>query len=181
MHKKILKTIAAAMMAAALSPAGVWAQQATQTAALVPFTGQSGYQELKLGGDSWYLAFHGTRNDVITLVEAGWMGRAGQLCEAAHKAYVVELRYVDEPVYLTDPVASNDDGLEIVKVRSGPIFIPIYTPSGPRNVSPTLTPTKAAPLRCINETTGLRPGKAAVPVADAINTARTAGMPIPVK
>jgi len=89
-------------------------------------------------------------------------------------AQVVELQYVNEPAYETDQMAATED-VASVKV-AGPVYIPMFIPSGPRNIPPNLTPTKAAPIRCVNQLAGLRPDKTAISVADTQDNARNAGL-----
>jgi hypothetical protein len=129
-----------------------------------PYTGHAGYQEFRLGPDSWYLAFHGTRDHSMDDVQAAWLSRARQLCQSVRKPYLVELRYVGEPVYDSEPVARADDPATF-KV-AGPAYIPLFIPSGPRNIPPDITPTKAAPLRCVDRSSGLRAGKRATSVEE---------------
>lgn len=150
--------------------------QTSESLSVAPFTGEAGFQELRVGGDSWYVAFHGTRKHAIGSVQAGWLARAGQLCESAGKQYVVELRYVGQQVFPEDPVASNED-FSIVRT-AGPVYIPMFIPSGPRTIPPNLTPTKAAAIRCVEKGSGLNVGLAAIPVADAKEGARKTGLSV---
>jgi len=152
--------------------------QSVEALALAPFTGEAGYQEVQLDGDAWYLAFHGTRKHGIKQVQAGWWARAAQLCETARKPLIVELRYVGEPVYDDEPVAQHDDDVSLVRV-AGPVFIPMFIPSGPRNIPPNLTPTKASAVRCVERGTGLRAGRKAVTLAEAKEEARLGSVSAP--
>jgi hypothetical protein len=129
------------------------------------FEGQSGYQEIALAGDSWYLAFHGTRNNSLSSVEAGFWGRAAQLCRSAGKAYVVELVYVGERVLPSDPnlVQFESVSSRLVPVRSF-IYIPIFIRGGPVTSNAperVITPSKMSAIRCLSEDantiSGLRP------------------------
>lgn len=168
-------TTGAVWVAMVVSPA--WAQT-MEPLALAPFTGAAGYQEIQLEGDNWYLAFHGTRKHSIEQVRTGWWARAAQLCESARKPFIVELRYVGDPVYADEKMARYDDGFRAIPV-AGPIYITMFIPSGPRNIPPTLTPTKAAVLRCVDLNTGLRTGRKAVTLAEAKEEARKGGMTVP--
>jgi hypothetical protein len=151
--------------------------QNSDSLSVAPFTGEAGFQELRIGGDSWYLAFHGTRKHAIGSVQAGWLARAGQLCESAGKQYIVELRYVGQQVFPEDQVASYEDFL-IVRT-AGPVYIPIFIPSGPRTIPPSLTPTKVAAIRCVERASGLNANLVAIPTTDAKDAARKAGVSIP--
>lgn len=165
-----------ALIAVAWFPQAAHAQSA-EAVSVAPFTGESGYQEIRLAADSWYLAFHGTRKHAISSVQAAWLGRAGQLCESAGKPYVIELRYVGQPAFPEDPVASAED-FSVVRV-AGPVYIPMFIPSGPQTITPALTPTKAAAIRCAASSSGLKAGLVAIPVSEAKEGARKVGLSKP--
>lgn len=154
--------------------------QTTEMPNLAPYEGDSGYQEFSLGPDSWYVAFHGTRKHSMATVEAAWLARAAQLCNSIQKSHLVELKYVGERVLDSDEVARNDAALDahLYKV-AGAVYIPIFTPSGPREITPVLTPSKVAAVRCFSTDNGLRSGKTAVTTAEALASARKAGLAIP--
>lgn len=145
-----------------------------------PYSGDSGYQDLQLGPDSWYVAFHGTRKHSISTVETAWRARAAQLCQAANARYVVELKYVGDRALESDAVAAapEDPSAHVHRV-AGFVYIPIFTPSGPREIAPLLTPTKMGPVRCLPSIERLRQGKVAIDVQEAIGAARKAGLSIP--
>jgi len=145
-----------------------------------PFTHQGGYQELSLGPDAWFVAFHGTRKYSMNAVEAGWLARAAQLCASIQRKFLVELRYVGEPVFETDRLAIEPAAeFDYFKTKGSVVYIPIITSSGPQEIPPYLTPSKLAAVRCISTDAGLRPGKKAVTTDNAIAIARDAGLRIP--
>lgn len=174
---RLTRRIVAALACAAL--AGAVHAQATEPMPLAAFAGDVGYQEVPLDGSSWYLAFHGTRKHALGQVQAGWWARAVQLCESAHKPFIVQLRYVGEPVYEEEPLARYDDDFSTLRVPAGAVYIPIFIPSGPRNIPPSLTPTQAAVVRCVDRTTGLRTGRKALSFAEARQEARNGGVTVP--
>ena len=155
------------------------AQQA-EVPTFQPYAGESGYQDLQLGPDSWYVAFHGTRKHSISTVEQAWKARAAQLCRSTSTRYFVELKYVGDRALESDAVASvPEDSSAYMQRVAGVIYIPIFTSSGPREISPLLTPTKMGAIRCLSNVEGLRQGKVATEVLDAISSARKAGLSIP--
>ena len=137
--------------------------QSSDTLKVEPFIGSAGFQEINLENEGWYLAFHGTRNHTIESVNSGWLLRASELCEMANKPYIVELRYIGQQVFEDDPIAIYQEVIMQKVARAA--YIPIYIPSRPRQVTPLETPTKAAPIRCVLQATGLKSGLVALPVA----------------
>lgn len=134
-----------------------------------------GYQDIRIGPDSWYVAFHGTRLHSIAQVELGWLGRAAQLCRSIRKRHVVELRYVGEPVFQEESVVRNDKTAPPRATRvAGSVPIPIFIPSSPVVVARQETPSKMAAVRCIDDLNGIRPGKTGIPVSDALEAANKA-------
>lgn len=174
----------ACALAASCAPIAIAHAQSKDVPAFAPYTGTSGYQEIDLGNDTWYVAFHGTRDHGMQSLEAGWLARSAQLCSAAGKQFVVELKYVGEPVSSTDRLSSSDETpyspSQALPLRvAGSVPIPIFIPSGPREITPILTPSKMAPARCLATAAGLRDGKTAVSIAQALETARGAGLKLP--
>jgi hypothetical protein len=151
------------IMSSILSPSFSIAQEA-QTFQLIPFAGASGYQELNLGTDSWYLAFHGEDNFEPRAVVAAWLTRAGYLCESTGKQYVVELRYIGQRVFPEDRLVNHHEliPIQVANRVQVPIYIPIPQPRTPKP-----TPSKSAAIRCVSENSALLPGRVAVPVAKA--------------
>jgi hypothetical protein len=142
-----------------------------------PHNGRSGYQEIPLNGNSWYVFFEGTRDDKIEKVEAGWATRAAELCKNSGKKYFVEQRYVSEKILKDEPlnISRNDlaSGLHTV---AGMIFVPIYTPSSPRAINPILTPSKMAAIQCLDKQDQLIDTSRAISVDTTLDKAITLGI-----
>ena len=173
--------MASSLVAAALLVASSLARaQSPEIPSFQPYSGESGYQDLQIGPDSWYVAFHGTRKHSMSTVEAAWRARAAQLCQSAGSRYVVELSYVGDRALESDAVAAvPDDSSAYMHKVAGFIYIPIFTPSGPREITPILTPTKMGAIRCLPALERLRQGKVAIDVREAISAGRKAGLSIP--
>jgi hypothetical protein len=163
---------------AALLSAALFATASAQTVeplSVAPFAGESGYQEIPLDATSWYLAFHGTRKHSLAQVQTGWLARASQLCESVRMPFIVELRYVGDTAYEGEAVAQDAREWEMVNA-AGAVYIPMFIPSGPRNIPPHLTPSKSAVVRCLDRDTGLKPGRTAISLAQAKEAARKLGL-----
>ncbi len=173
-----LSTICATVASLMLAPLA--SAESVEIPAFVPYVGESGYQEIDLHNNAWYVAFHGTRKHTIALVEAAWLGRSAQLCATTGKKFIVELRYVGERVFESDELVELSLGQSGLSYKvAGFVYIPIFTSSGPREITPMLTPSKLSAIRCIESEQGLRAGKAAISVRDALASARKAGLAIP--
>src|ERR1700745_2221854 len=92
----LLVLVASAGLAA--NPAVTGAGTPPDLPKFAPLAGTTGYQEIQLANDTWYLGFYGTRSHRVDLIEHGWAARAAQLCAAMQRGYFVQLRYVTEPV-----------------------------------------------------------------------------------
>lgn len=150
--------------------------QVAEPVEVAPFTGSAGFQDISVGPESWYVAFHGTRRHSMPVVEAGWLARAAQLCDSVHKGHLVELRYIDEPLYEADSVAEQEaDRRPYPLMVASAVYIPIFVPSSPTNIPPHITPSKMAAVRCVDDLNGLRPGKSPVSVKQALQAATEAG------
>ncbi|MBS0578651.1 MAG: hypothetical protein JSR36_05255 [Proteobacteria bacterium] len=145
-----------------------------------PISGSSGYQEIKLSDDSWYLGFFGTREHSMELLGAAWAARAAQLCAQVKQPYFVRLRYIGEPVLAADRAARSSPGAAAYARPVGggyvPIFIPMPQAHGPITV---LTPAIEAPVRCIAGPDSLVDHARAVSGADSVAAARQRGFAIP--
>ena len=144
-----------------------------------PAAGRTGYQEIRLADDSWYLAFYGDRENPIELVQAAWAARAAQLCDGLKHPYFIELKYVSEGVLKSAPsaaIAGSDARLYPV----GAVYIPIFIPQPSHGVMPAvITPSKLAALRCVDAPDKLLDPSRAVSTAEALASARTRGFKLP--
>jgi hypothetical protein len=145
------------LSALALLLAGAHAVADTGAAplAIAPSTGDTGYDEIKLSANTWYVAFFGSRQTAPASVETAWKARVATLCAQQEAPFFVELRYVAEPVLASDKVAlAGADELGALLRPAGAVYIPIYTPrSAPVTVT---TPAKMAPALCVAEPAALR-------------------------
>ena len=143
-----------------------------------PVSGITGYQEIKLSEDSWYVAFHGQRKHSMELVEAGWGARVAQLCTGIQRAYFVQLRYVGEPILKTSPAAAVKPLIGSAH-PVGMVYIPIFIPQAHRAALAVVTPSKSAAIRCVQSPDALLDRSRAFSVTEALSTARQRGLQIP--
>ncbi len=171
---------AAALVGALALAASHAGAQSPEPPTFAPYVGGGGFQEIELGGDAWYVAFHGVRQNTMAAVEAAWLARSAQLCLAGNKRFLVELRYVGEHVLSSEPMAHlPSDVSGYAQHVAGVVYIPIVISSRPQQFSPIITPTKMAAIRCLSTVTGLRADKVAVDAQAALHAARSAGLVIP--
>ncbi len=140
-----------------------------------------GYQELPLGNGRWYVAYQGNADTSPDWVDAAWSARSAQLCKAGGSTHFIALRYVSEAVGVRDEQqadAGNDSAWRMLQA-AGPIYIPIYTPSGPRTILPLTAPSRLAAIRCISDPLSLKNPARAISVGDALETARWQGVAVP--
>jgi hypothetical protein len=131
--------------------------QSVDTPALAPFEGNSGYQEIAISPDVWYLAFHGTRQHSRDAIEAAFWFRAAQLCGSVNKSQVIELVFLGEKLFASDPeVADLEAGANYRQFVKGFIYIPIYIPTQ-RSAGGAFyeTPSKTSAIRCLKTADGL--------------------------
>lgn len=152
------------------------AWQAAGAAEFIPFgpyAGDTGYQEIKLADQSWYVAVFGNRKTELAWVESGWKARAAQLCAGVQANYFVEMRYVGERIFIDEKSAAREGG-EVSRLMrmAGTAYIPIYVPSGPREVSDYVVPGKQAPIRCLLNPALLNDRARAVSVQEMLSQAR---------
>lgn len=140
-----------------------------------PFSGYTGYQEVKITDQSWYVAFHGDRQTSLEYVKAGWHARAAELCTLQNAAYYVEMRYVREPLLVDDREAERSQGSLIP--AAGYIYVPIFTQRSAASVS-VIAPSKLAAVRCVTEISSLREPSRAVSVGKALEDAAKVGIRI---
>jgi hypothetical protein len=142
--------------------------------AIEPFAGDTGYQEIKLSDNSWYVAYFGSRKTAMTDVEMSWRVRAARLCEIQNSPYFVELNYVAEPVLTGDKLSSTGpENFSAGYRKVGAIFVPIYTP--PVSLDPEIVPTKMAPILCLAAPTALRAPERVQEVSSILAQARKNG------
>jgi len=144
----------------------------------VPFAGHSGYQEIRVAEDSWYVAFHGTRDHNIQSVDAAWAARAAELCNSLGAAYFVQLKYEGEAV-LDGEKISRETRRRTWMRNAGAVFIPIYVPRSSGSAMIFYTPSKMAAVRCLKSSDGLRDPKRLQSGADALLAARQMGIKLP--
>jgi hypothetical protein len=141
-----------------------------------PYGGIEGYQELALGADLYFVAFHGARSTPATDVILGWRTRAAQLCVAAGTAQFVELEYSFEPVLTNDPLSfdTNRRSEDATLLPAAFIYIPIFTPrrTGGAFID---APTRQAHVRCIRDLSLLIQPDRAIYVAPVLDEARARG------
>jgi len=143
-----------------------------------PLAGQEGYQEIPLGVDSWYVAFHGTRSHSMPTVEAGWAARAAQLCLGAHKGLFVALRYVGEPVVRQAPTSGSTSFRPGWLRPAGAVYVPIFIPEANGPPAPYLTPSRQGAILCVSSADVLADPSRARDGREAIDLARKAGYAI---
>lgn len=165
------------LMAALLASTTVAAQ--AQPPPFVADDGKVGYQELAISADTYYLTFHGSRDTSGPWVDAAWQARASQLCTAKGAEAFVALRYIDEAVLAGDIAMAKWNTMHAwaVKVAGAPIYIPMFIPTGPRNASID-APGKSGPVRCLAAGAQLHDPSRAVRIADSLDAARKAGVPV---
>jgi hypothetical protein len=172
----LVRTVLASLLSSAMGASA----QSGEPPPFVAYSGESGYQEISLRVDEWYVAFHGARKHAMASVETAWLARAAQLCAAGGKQYVVELNYVGDRVYESERLSGTGELQENLSHKvAGVVYIPIITSYGPREIRPMLTPSKMAAIRCATTVDGLRAGKTGMSVSDALAKARSAGITLP--
>lgn len=138
-----------------------------------------GYQDLRLADDHWYVAYQGNKDTAPSWVDAAWAARSAQLCAASGASHFVQLRYVFESVAAGDtPFANSGAGPDapFVLRTAGPVYLPIFVPSGPRVIVPRIGPSKLAAVRCVRGTSSLIDSSRAVGVQDTLTKSREAGI-----
>lgn len=145
-----------------------------------PASGRTGYQEIQLADDTWYLAFYGDRDNPLELVQMAWAARAAQLCEGMKHPYFVQLKYVSENVLKAPPSAELLARDARAYRVGGAVYIPIFIPQPSHGVMPAVTtPSKSAAVRCIDGPDKLLDPSRAVSTSDALTSARTRGFRLP--
>ncbi len=142
-----------------------------------PYTGVEGYQEIVLGEDLFYVAFHGSRNSAMPEIEAAWKTRAAQLCLERGVAEFIQLHYSFEPVLKTDPPpvpGRRKEAMGSLVRTAGVIYIPIITPrsSGAASVD---APSKQAPVRCVRDPSAVLNPERLVAAQEALDDATKRG------
>ncbi|SRR5260221_1589790 len=142
------------------------------------FTTQ-GYQELKLSDARWYVAYQGSQDTAPAWIALAWAARSAQLCASAGAKAFVELRYPFEAVTKQD-VAQNHETSDrtpyMQRTAAAPVYIPIYTPSGPRAIPPVLGPSKLAAVRCLSDSDVPTDPARAVSIKEALERAAQGGI-----
>jgi hypothetical protein len=136
-----------------------------------------GYEDIKIGPATWYVAYQGNRSTPPDWIDAAWSARAATICQAAQHRYVVALRYPMEPVTPQDDVADARRGAWSGWTRqnvAGFIAIPIYTPAAPPQ--PITGPSKLGAIRCIDDPQSLKDPKRAIAVDQSLLDTRSAGV-----
>jgi len=132
-----------------------------------PDRGASGYQQIELGPDAWYLTYLGAYEDETWWIQAAWNLRAAQLCTTRKADHFVELRYTGEPVLSTDKPLALESGPEAWPTKAVYIFVPVPR----RRILANPFASKLAAVRCIPDVQLLKDPKRAVSVKDSIATA----------
>lgn len=120
-----------------------------------------GYQEIKLEPKLYYLSINGRKKTSGPELERAWALRAVELCAAEGTSHFVRLEHLFERVLAADPIAALRAKPGPVKVKGGPIYIPIYTPSGPSFID---EPAFGAHLRCVDAASTILPPERLFPV-----------------
>jgi hypothetical protein len=130
----------------------VFSSVAYGAAEFKPFDGFQGYQDIKVSENLYYVAYHGNRDAKYEEVVAAWGRRAAQLCAQATATHYVELSHLLEPLTKkeTDAFIALEPTPRMI-YAAGPVYIPIYMPSGPR-AARVDAPSKMAGVRCVRET-----------------------------
>lgn len=117
-----------------------------------PFDGFQGYQDIQVSQNLYYVAYHGNRDARYEEVVAAWGRRAAQLCAQATTTHYVELLHLLEPLTKKemDTFVAFEPAPRMTHA-AGPVYIPIYIPSGPR-AARIDAPSKMAGVRCVRET-----------------------------
>jgi len=138
-----------------------------------------GYQDMRIGASSWYVAYQGNRSTPTDWIDSAWSARAAQVCQSVGLKYFVALRYPMEPVTPQDDIADSRrgawDGWSQRDV-AGFIPIPIYTPSAAPQV--VTGPSKLGTVRCLSDPQSLKDPQRAVAVDQALRDARAAGVAV---
>lgn len=156
---------------------GAFGQASTQ-GSYGPFTGDSGYQDVKLSEQSWYVAYHGNRQTSLDQVQLGWQARVAELCGSLRATLFVELRYVGEPLLPGDPAVAGDPAQEgwIQLAKGSYVYIPIFTPRPNYSAMSLMAPSKLAAVRCLWDATGLIDPSRAASIPKVREDARRAGI-----
>jgi len=143
-----------------------------------PLTGITGYQEIKLSDDSWYVAFYGNRKHEQTVVDAAWSARAAQLCQGIKRPFFVELRYVSEPVLTPAKASEHQEAPDGQLSKVGAVYVPIFIPQVHGPMAPVLMPGKSAAIRCVESPDALLDQSRAVSAVEAIAAAKKRGLAV---
>jgi hypothetical protein len=146
------------------------------------FDGMEGYQSIRVSDDVHYVAYHGSRDTSVGDVSAGWSARSAQICRDAGRGFYVELAYVFEPLTPAEirKMESSEAEPAAIPARGAggaPIYIPIYTPSGPR-VAMINAPSRLGAIRCVPSPADLADQERAVSVSKQLEESRAAGLKI---
>jgi len=149
-----------------------------------PFEGSGyvsvqGYQEISLGTGRWYVAYQGNADTSPAWVEAAWSARSAQLCKSV--GHFVALRYVSEAVGLRDEELADVSASVPWRMvdTASPVYIPIFTPSGPRTIVPLTAPSRLGAIRCISDPAILKDPSRAIGVSEAMSEALRQGVAVP--
>lgn len=145
-----------------------------------PYKGDTGYQEIQLSGDAWYLAYHGNGQTSDRWVNASWAARAAQLCVEKHFPYYVEMRYVTEAIFRDEKIGlMYDNEIFPFMHKATVIYIPIIIPSrSSQAYSPVITPSKLAPFKCVGQPDMLIDASRAINVKASAEEAKLLGIKI---
>lgn len=142
----------------------------------LPYGGMSGYREIDLGNDTFFVQFRGNQRNPPSEVDELWRTRAAELCRHIGAPQFIELKHVLEPVLRTDPQLLRERA-EPKKVADRtiiiPIPVPVYAPSG-GPASPN-GPYKQAHVRCLRDASGVIDPARIIKVAEVIESAKAKG------
>ena len=152
---------------------------ATPAPNFVPFDGKSGYLDIPIAPDTWYVAFLSTGKTTIDIVTTAWRARSAQLCMTVGANKFVELNYLGEIVRNQDKVSALDADFQAWMMPTGshPAPTTIYIP-GNSPKSGITTTGKMASIKCLQSDQGLIDAKRLVDGVAALQTAQSAGIVI---
>lgn len=157
--------------------AAVGAGAAQAQASFGPYDGMTGYLQIRTGAGAYVVAVHGSRETTVESVRVGWAARAAQLCQADGAGDFVQLRYTGEPVLLGEVYAAQSVEPRPQMVK-GPVYVPIFIPSGGPRVAELNAPSKIAAVRCVAEPQRVKDPQRLVRAADALERATAAGVSV---
>lgn len=143
----------------------------------VPYAGFSGYQEIRVDKEVYFVAFHGDDRTALEDVKSAWALRVAELCANDGMNYFIALKYSFEPVLKDERIGIRQGALwqgGYVKVGGGFIYIPMYLP-GPNPNAFVSAPSWQKHVICFGDLVQATDQARAVDVKMAIQNGRERG------